>query len=227
MRPPQTRFRCPPVPRASRRRVARLALAIVLALAGGPGTALALEGDQEQPILVEADSFELDDTKEISIYVGNVQIDQGSMRILADHVTVQHRQDRRPRFVTALGNPVRYRQDVEGDKGEVNAHAQRMEYDADKDELTLIDQAELTQAADRFSSDRIVYDRGQARVKAGASAQGTGRVKITITPEKTPDKPAGPKAAPGSKAGKNSDPKVSPRTPASGPGAGPGKASGR
>ena len=188
----------------------------------------ALEGDQEQPILVEADSFELDDTKDISVYIGNVQIDQGSMRILADHVTVQHREDRRPRFVTALGNPVRYRQDVEGEKGEVNAHAQRMEYDADKDELTLIDQAELTQAADRFASDRIVYDRAQARVKAGASAQGTGRVKITITPEKKPDKPAGQKAAPAPKAGPEGGPEVRLRHPGRrSRSAGPGKAPGR
>ena len=227
MRHAQTRSRCPHVHRASHHRITRLALVFGLSLTLGAARALALEGDQEQPILVEADSFELDDTKHISVYIGNVQIDQGSMRILADHVTVQHREDRRPRFVTALGNPVRYRQDVEGEKGEVNAHAQRMEYDADKDELTLIDQAELTQAADRFASDRIVYDRAQARVKAGASAQGTGRVQITITPEKKPDKPAGQKAAPAPKAGQKGDPKSGSGSQGPGPGLGPGKAPGR
>jgi lipopolysaccharide export system protein LptA len=227
MRPAQTRSRCPHVHRASHRRITRLALAFGLSLTLGAARAPALEGDQEQPILVEADSFELDDTKAISVYIGTVQIDQGSMRILADHVTVQHREDRRPRFVTALGNPVRYRQDVEGEKGQVNAHAQRMEYDADKDELTLIGQAELTQAADRFASDRIVYDRAQARVKAGASAQGTGRVQITITPEKKPDKPAGQKAAPATKAVPKGDPKPGSGTQGAGSGSGPGKDPGR
>ena len=170
---------------------------------------VALEGDQEQPVFVEADSVELDDIQDTSVYIGNVQIDQGTMRILADQVTVKHKEDRRPRFIVAVGNPVRYRQAVEGEKGEVKAHAQRMEYDAEKDELTLIDQAELTQATDRFASDRILYDRARSQVKAGTSAQGSGRVRITFTPEKEPEakastatkKPAGAKpGAPPNKA---------------------------
>jgi len=234
MRLAQPRFRCPTFPRTSRHRAAPWPLGraflgmVLLGLAmGGAGRALALEGDQEQPIFVEADSVELDDIKHVSVYIGNVQIDQGSMRILADHVTVQHGEDRRPQFITALGNPVRYRQDVEGEKGEVNAHAQRMEYDAGKDELVLIDQAELTQAADQFSSERIVYDRAHAHVKAGASAQGAGRVKITITPEKKPETPAAQKPSPGPKAGQKPGAKAGARAPATAAGEGPGKASGR
>ena len=170
-----------------------IAAALMLCLGTLAVPVMALEGDQDQPIYIEADSVELDDIKDTSVYIGNVQIDQGTMRILADHVTVQHKEDRRPQLITALGNPVRYRQDVEGDKGEVHAQAQRMDYDADKDELTLIDKAVLTQANDLFSSDRIVYDRAHSQVKAGASAQGSGRVKITFTPEpaKGPDKQGG------------------------------------
>ncbi len=234
MRLAQSRFRCPLPPCVPRHRAAPTSLGRALLgmmllglVMGDVGRVLALEGDQDQPIFIEADSVEIDDIKHLSVYIGNVQTDQGSMRILADHVTVQHHEDRRPRFITALGNPVRYRQDVEGEKGEVNAHAQRMEYDVDKDELTLIDRAELTQAADRFASERIVYDRAHARVMAGASAQGTGRVKITITPEKKPEAPAAQKPSPGPKAGQKGDSKAGARPPAAGAGAGPGKATGR
>jgi lipopolysaccharide export system protein LptA len=181
-------------------------LAICLGYVSNP--ARALEGDQDQPVDIEADSVEMDDIQHTSVYTGNVQIDQGSMRILADQVTVKHQENRRPRFIVAVGNPVRYRQDVEGGKGEVRGRAQRMEYDAEKDELTLVDQAELEQAADRFASDRIVYDRAHAQVKAGASAQGSGRVKITFTPEQKPQPetsggpPKKPAAQPGGKNGK-------------------------
>jgi lipopolysaccharide export system protein LptA len=161
--------------------------ALILCLGWAWGSAAALEGDQEQPLLIESDSVELDGVQDISVYTGNVQIDQGSMRILADQVTVNHKEDRRPRFIVAVGNPVRYRQAVEGEKGDVQAHAERMEYDADKDELTLIGHAELTQTADRFASDRIVYDRARSQVKAGTSAQGSGRVQITFTPDKEPE----------------------------------------
>lgn len=206
----------PPVPPAPLRLLGPTTL-LTLCLGGMAAPAAALEGDQDQPLYIEADSVELDDIQDTSVYIGNVQIDQGSMRLLADHVTVKHKEDRHPRFIVALGNPARYRQDVEGEKGEVKAHAQRMEYDADKDELTLIDQAELTQATDRFASERIVYDRAHSQVKAGASAQGSGRVKITFTPEKKPEaKPgAGTKQTPGAQSGGNpAKPKAKPGAPA-------------
>ena len=169
----------PACPRAPCHRAAPSSLGLALlgmALLGlalaSAGRVLALEGDQDQPIFVEADSVELDDIK----------APERLHRQRPDR-SGQHAHPCRPcdgpaprgspaALYHSLGNPVRYRQDVEGEKGEVNAHAQRMEYDADKDELTLIDQAELTQAADRFASDRIVYDRAHTRVQAGASAQG-------------------------------------------------------
>ena len=55
-----------------------------------------------------------------------------------------------------------------------------MEYDVDGDELMLIDEAELRQGRDSFRSDRIVYDRVRAVVKAGAAAKGKQRVRISI-----------------------------------------------
>jgi lipopolysaccharide export system protein LptA len=145
-------------------------------------------------MLIEADKVELDEAKSTSVYIGNVQVDQGSMRLLADRVTVVHRPDRRVKTVVALGAPVKYKQLLDGDQGEVQAFALRMDFDSDKNELILIDEALLIQGADRISSNRIVYDRARSRMQAG----GTGRVKITIVPERNEDKPqAAPKPAPG------------------------------
>ena len=125
---------------------------------------------------------ELDDQQSISLYIGNVEVEQGSMRILADEVLVHHRPNRQPRKIIAVGNPVRYRQALDDDPREVKGRALRMEYEADRDEITLIDEAELTQGEDRFASDRIVYNRVTARVTAGSSAEGRERVKIRIEP---------------------------------------------
>lgn len=154
---------------------ALLALALALASTGAP----ALKDDEHQPILIEADDVEFLEAEATSIYVGHVQVDQGSMRLLGDHVTVYHREDRRPRLIIALGEPASFKQLLDDDQGEVLAFAKRMEYDADKDELILIEDALLIQGADRITSDRIVYDRARAHFRAG----GTGRVNITITPE--------------------------------------------
>ncbi len=169
-------------PRRSRRssrpsRYPLLCAGLLLTLGWCP--ARALEEDAKQPIYIEADDVEVREGDRTSVYVGNVQVDQGSMRLLANHVTVYHREDRRPRFVIALGAPAKYRQALENEDGEVQAFAKRMEYDADKDELTLIGDALLIQGTDRLASDRIIYDRGKAHFRAG----GSGRVKITITPQ--------------------------------------------
>jgi len=146
------------------------------------GAAGALPSDQSQPIEIEADGVELDDGRHFSTYVGNVILRQGSMRLWADKVTVNHKASRQPNRIIAVGKPARFRQVTDEDGKEVKAKSLRMEYDANSEEVLLIDQAELTQGSDRFSSDRILYDRNKAVVKAGAKAQGKQRVKISITP---------------------------------------------
>ena len=48
----------------------------------------ALSTDKQKPVEVEADNFNLDDAKKITVYSGNVIITQGSMEIIADKVTI-------------------------------------------------------------------------------------------------------------------------------------------
>ena len=153
-----------------------LVIALAAALAA---PAWALKEDSKQPVLIEADDVEVREADSTSVYVGHVQVDQGSMRLLADHVTVYHRPDRQPRLIIALGNPAKYKQLLDDNRGEAQAFAKRMEYDADKDELILIGDALLIQGTDRLTGDRIVYDRAKAQLRAG----GAGRVKIQFTPE--------------------------------------------
>ncbi len=155
---------------------------LTMLFATASGLAFALPDDQNQPIEIEADGVELDDGRHLSTYTGNVLVQQGSMRLWADEVTVNHKASRHPNRIIAVGEPARFRQLTEQGGQEVKARAQRLEYDAASEEVLLIGQAELTQGQDRFSSDRIVYDRQKAVVKAGAKAKGKQRVKISITP---------------------------------------------
>jgi lipopolysaccharide export system protein LptA len=163
-----------------------LSMALFATLVGTAAPVVALEDDQYQPMYIEADAAELDDKQLTSLYIGNVDVTQGSMRILADEVLVHHKEDRRAQKIIAIGTPVRYRQRVEDDPDEVKGRALRMEYEADREELVLIDDAVLVQGEDRFASDRIVYNRITDRVTAGSSAQGSERVKIRIEPESAP-----------------------------------------
>jgi lipopolysaccharide export system protein LptA len=157
-------------------------LIMALSLLAGPQPALALESDEDQPLYLEADNADLDEMKAISVYTGNVFVQQGSLQIRADVVTIHHLENRQPEKIIATGAPATYRQEVEGEQEEVQAEALRMEYLTEKDEITLIEQAVVYQGEDTFRNDRIVYDRANARVKAGAIVQGKDRVKILINP---------------------------------------------
>ncbi|MCF7979495.1 MAG: lipopolysaccharide transport periplasmic protein LptA [Chromatiaceae bacterium] len=162
---------------------APLGLLFAATLFAATTAVLALEADQYQPMYIEADAAELDEKQLTSLYIGNVEVTQGSMFIQADEVLVHHKPDRRAEKIIAIGQPVHYRQQLDDDPDEVTGRALRMEYEADREELTLIDDAVLVQGEDRFASDRIVYNRITERVTAGSSAQGRDRVKIRIEPE--------------------------------------------
>ena len=86
----------------------------------------------------------------------------------------------KPSRILAEGRPVQFRQLESKQKGYITGKARRAEYQLSSEELVLIGDAVLTQGKDSFQSDRIVYDRVRAKMKAGAAANGKQRVKITI-----------------------------------------------
>ena len=85
--------------------------------------------------------------------------------------------------VVAIGNPATFKQLPDDSDQYVEASAKRMEYTTDSEVIELIDEARVWQGKDSFSSDRIVYDRVKAVMKAGTSAQGKQRVRVTIKPK--------------------------------------------
>lgn len=142
---------------------------------------MSLPDDTINPIDIAADSVEIDEGQSTSSYSGKVEANQGSMHLLADHVVVQHQPSRQPSKIIATGTPVLYRQKEQNGQ-EVKAEAGRMEYDILKEEIVLIGDARLARNHDSFSSDRIFYDKNRGVIKAGTSAQGHKRVRISIMP---------------------------------------------
>lgn len=150
-------------------------LALMLMLAAQAG--IALESDKEQPIELSADSVDIDESKGLSIYRGDVDLRQGTMHLQADVVTVHHHK-RKATKIVAEGSPVKFQQQSE--KGLVKGRAKRAEYEVDNENLVMIGDAVLVQDKDSMRSDRIVYDRIKSVVKAGAAAKGKQRVRISI-----------------------------------------------
>jgi lipopolysaccharide export system protein LptA len=143
----------------------------------------ALESDKDQPMHLEADSLSVDEASGVVLYEGNVEITQGSLKIWADKLWIRRHQGKTQRLI-GVGEPVRFRQLPDKGAGEVHGQARRVEINAQRDELLLIDDALLEQGGNRFHSDRILYNREKAVVRAGASAQGKKRVQVVIEPRK-------------------------------------------
>lgn len=166
------------------RRHAGMAASLLLAgLACGVPTAQALSTDKDQPINIEADSVDIDDSKGVSVYRGSVILTQGSIHLDADRVTVYH-PDKKADKIVAVGKPVNFRQRPDNSDQDVKGRALRVEYFAASEDLVLIDEAYLEQGGKSFASDRITYDRRLAVVKGGAAAQGKQRVQVTLEPVK-------------------------------------------
>ncbi|AGS39152.1 MAG: lipopolysaccharide export system protein LptA [Cycloclasticus pugetii] len=143
----------------------------------------ALSTDKQKPVEVEADNFNLDDAKKITVYSGNVIITQGSMEIIADKVTIHGVRGTTDKVI-AIGNPVKFKQQPDGNQGLIRGEANRFNYLVTKDTLVLLDDATLWQNGNTFASDRIEYDSKRSIVKAGDKKAGSKRVKVTLEPAK-------------------------------------------
>ena len=138
-----------------------------------------LPSDKDQPIRLTADSADIDEGKEISIYKGNVNVLQGSIKLIAKKVTVVH-PNRRAKRIIAIGNVFFSQKKLNGET--IRAKANKARFEVESEFLELTGNASLTQAGDTMKSDRIIYDRVKHKVKAGNAAKVKERVQITIQP---------------------------------------------
>ena len=139
----------------------------------------ALSTDKDQPVSIEADSVDIDEGKQTAIYRGNVILIQGSINLNASRVVVHNFQSDKAHIV-ATGQQVKFSQEEDGTGGIIKGRANKAEYGINSAKLELTGKAQLTKGTNTFKSDRIIYDREKAVVKAGTSAEGKERVKITI-----------------------------------------------
>lgn len=165
----------------------RISLALA-AIALAP-VALALPGDRDQPVYVEADTADLDENTGIAIYRGSVLIKQGTMEIRGDEVTVTTR-DRKFTSLTSIGKPAQFQQQLEEGQSPVLGDALQIHYNAVEATITLQEQAHLRRDEDEFHGNHIRYDTVAGTVKARRADDGSERIKIIIQPETLQGEPA-------------------------------------
>ncbi|NTV96826.1 MAG: lipopolysaccharide transport periplasmic protein LptA [Thiobacillus sp.] len=156
-----------------------------------PGLALAEKADRNRPIQIEADSVRMDDINKTAVYLGNVLFTQGTLSMAADRVDVRQ-DDKGMATGEATGQPVHFRQKMEGSDEYLEARALRIEYDARTETMKLTGNAWISRGSDELRGGVIVYDIRTERYQAqGTTEAGVqGRVRAMIRPRNQP--PAAP-----------------------------------
>ena len=133
----------------------------------------------------------LDEQKAESVYTGNVFVQQGSMQIRADQVTVHHREDRHPQHIIAVGKPATYRQRPDNKKEDVTAKASKLQVYPQRDLVRLERDARVTQEGNVYTGNIIEYDNKNDVIKmkgnigtTDTGKQKKGRIRMTIQPTK-------------------------------------------
>ena len=132
---------------------------------------LALPEDADQPINIRADTVEYDQSGNRIIYRGSVQVDQGTLRVTAEVMTIDLLDGNKVKRITAEDTPARYQQQIEVDKAPVRAEALTIVYHTQDERVDLKGAANLEQEGSTLTGDLIVYDIVAGRVDASATEE--------------------------------------------------------
>ena len=142
-------------------------------------SAHSLQNDVEQPATLYADEFEIDFASGIRIYRGNVEFNQGTLRLNCDELTTYLGENEEIDQAICLGNPGRYKQLPEGHTEEVVGTAIKITMDQVEQIITLSTQAKIVQGGMTMTGKTIIYNMvtEKTNVKGGGSPSGQGAEK--------------------------------------------------
>lgn len=140
----------------------------------------ALGNDGEQPISVEADSLEVREQENISIYQGNVSLTQGSLEIRSERLVIHFNEANDLVLMEMTGSPARFRQ-LDDEQREMLGQARRINYRNSESTLELLEDARFSHAGDTIESKLIRINTEDNNIQAGSSNTDE-RVKMLIQP---------------------------------------------
>ncbi len=155
-----------------------LSLLILLSLSNA---SIALPEDSQQEIRIASDSAFMDKLQGQLVYTGHVEMNQGTLNIQADRITLI-RDDDGLQKVIAEGKPARYEQVIIADEGKTHAYGDTIIFHTNNEELILLKNAGLEKQGNVFSGEKIVYLMKEQRIKADSQAA-DNRIRMVIQPK--------------------------------------------
>ncbi len=158
--------------------------------------AFAEKADRAKPTQIDSDAMQYDDTKQTTVFTGNVTLTKGTLVIRGDRLVL--RQDPEGyQYGTAYGNPATFRQKRDGIDQFVTGLGQQLEYDGKTEIVKFRDRAQVKRlererVTDELHGNLIVYDSRTEfiSVESGGARAATpenpgGRVRVIIQPRTT------------------------------------------
>ena len=141
--------------------------------------------DRNKPIHLEADQVRIDDAQQISTFIGNVKLSQGTLLIRGGKIVVTQDKDGF-KHGTAFGNTASFRQKREGLDEYVEGYGERIEYDTRADTVDFYVQARLKRGLDEVLGEHITYSAKteifQVNGGAGTGSSPPKRVRAVLQP---------------------------------------------
>lgn len=161
-----------------------LATVALLALSSHSSPSLALSSDRQQPIHISSNSAQRNESKGITIYTGAVEMNQGSLKILADEVVIHSTQNKISKII-ATGTPAQYQQIPEENRPLITAKGDTIEYLINAERLQLTNNASLHQSdGTTMTGSKINYDIKASVVRAESSESvPSERIHMIIPPK--------------------------------------------
>jgi lipopolysaccharide export system protein LptA len=141
--------------------------------------------DTALPIEIAADALEVQQEKQIAVFSGNVDAQQGNIKLRADRIWVHYQGGTDADAAQAISKI-----DAEGrvffSSGAETAEGDLGTYDVDNGVITLTGEVVLTQGNNVIKGNRVVFDltTGQSTMD-GDKSGGDGRVRGLFVPRRT------------------------------------------
>jgi len=159
-----------------------VALVVVMLLASlGATSAFALNDDADKPIQIRSDELVYEDKASRATYRGDVEVNQGSLKINAERVTIEFEDDKVIRLIAA-GSPAYYSQQLKADQESMQADARTIIYHTRDEKVDLKGDAHLSQEGNDFRGELIEYDIRAGRVDAASDKP--KRIRMTLQPKR-------------------------------------------
>ena len=142
----------------------------------------ALPDDRQQPISIESDYAERNNTTGSTVYRGNVVISQGSVMIEADQI-ILHMKNNKISHIECDGKPASYREKPAVNGPMMIARADHIDYRPADNSIALKHNAVLSRDGTIIKGDSIDYDIDKQTWKAkGDNLGNQKRIQLVIPP---------------------------------------------